>query len=126
MLEAADGCVSNSAGEQERRCVMDLARQAASNIASEEGWEGDDTVEMYKRLIDEVGTLVSHEDAALLRQVKRLPVGDEVSLMQCRSAFTASHRRKNSRLWTCTADTNLAAALKSALDAAGVPDTKGT
>lgn len=117
--------------------MTDLARQVAETAAGlfgddelieEEKWIG-----LVTKAINSVGTLVSHEQAALLREVERM-----VAQMDRRSTrfnefviSTLGQTRWRVRYdWGIDAQVGrsdtLTAALKSALDAAGVPDAKGT
>ncbi len=128
--------------------MSDLARKAAQLIGRIEGWHEDSPLEHVISAIEEVGTLVSHEDAALLREVKRMvkslesteEVNGEAVFCSCEirglgnpahpllvtvevvdGNMEATHHKKITH-----GNGELTAALKTALDAAGVPDAKGT
>jgi hypothetical protein len=108
--------------------VNDLARQAAKLIGRIEGWHEDSPLEHVIGAIEEVGTLVSHEDAVLLREVKRMR--DQMNLRSTRFCEFAINTMGESR-WRVRYDwgtdsqvgrgDTLTEALSSALDAAGVP-----
>lgn len=96
--------------------MTDLARRAAGLIV-------DDVVYTINR----IGTFVSHEDAALLREVKRALAGACILKIQVGvMSFEAEVYADHGLVRAIKSASNASAALKSALDAAGVPDAKGT
>lgn len=118
--------------------MTDLARQAAEEIASVERpfWKHGDVVLDIESTINRHGTLVSHEDAALLREVKRMMVSitesdrrasfiDYIGYAMDETHWKVAYDGQVSETIVGFGDT-LTEALKLALDAAGVPDAKGT
>lgn len=112
--------------------MSDLARRAAKLIGRIEGWHEDSPLEHVIGAIEEVGTLVSPEDAELLRQVKRMEIDmdsdrshalDVIERMRIGPPWKVRYDGANG--WQTGRGDTLTAALKSALDAAGVPDEKG-
>ena len=104
--------------------MMDLARQAANEIGE---WVSSDhyydpaNASVAMEIICRHGVLVSHEDAELLRemwpQLERLRRAAKHSTVLLRLETRCEDKDQWRREFT--------AALKSALDAAGVPDEKG-
>lgn len=109
--------------------MNDLARQAAGLIANVSGSRERIPIGMTVEILNSVGVLVSHEQAALLREVERMLIEGghcEISVWDEGGSWFA---------WACSVRgvgrmnsirSSPAAALKAALDAAGVPDAKGT
>lgn len=62
--------------------ASELAKKAAEAIARDEGWLPTDDPTSVANIIDTHGVLVSHEDAELLRQLRRVPQNREVRLVR--------------------------------------------
>lgn len=98
--------------------MTDLARQAAGLIANVSGSRGRMPIGRTVEILNSVGVLVSHEDAELLRQVKRLYSHEGWLTFRGDDGKWDGIARSSCML-------GLAQNMKAALDAAGVPDQKG-
>jgi hypothetical protein len=105
--------------------MNDLARQAAVRIVGQlKDWpypQGD--TEKVAKVIAEFGTLVSHEDAALLDAFRRVKTGrvEEFELSKCNDgSWLASITAEDDEYYWTGVGITIHSALSSALDAAGV------
>lgn len=116
--------------------MSDLARQAAEDIVKLflVRWDGDDVGDAAST-IRLHGVLVSHEDAELLRHVKRMAAAitaselnlgfiDFIGYTMDGTQWKVAYNGAAKETAVGRGDT-ITDALKSALDAAGVPDEKG-